>query len=223
MKNILFTILLVTTFTVQAENFFSANITMFDGTMKTGLATIPTNKFLGNSIRFKASENAESVKLKDKKISRIVYQLENGEQHVFENNGYAFVTKKNWEKKLKKGANKSTHWMLITYEGTDISSYIMAVNYYVSNKGELKYSSQSRSRGGLMDTYVLIKTPKYNCAAIVGEFDLLGVVFLEKSFRNITSAILKEESSIVKRIQTKEWKIAELPKLAEAYQEAVEE
>ncbi|MFT6799480.1 MAG: hypothetical protein ACJAWA_001610 [Nonlabens sp.] len=81
----------------------------------------------------------------------------------------------------------------------------------------------ARSRAGLTSTFSLIKIPKYNCAAIVGEFDLLDFVFIEKGFRNITSAMLNEQPAIVKRIQSKEWQPADLPKLAKAYQETVYE
>jgi hypothetical protein len=135
MRLILSSLFILSILTAQANKFFPATLVMIDGTEKNGSASMPTNKFLGDAIRFKASENAESVKLKDKNISRIVYQLENGEQHILENNSYAFVTKNNWEKKLKKRANKSNYWMLITYEGANISSYIMAVDYYVTNNG----------------------------------------------------------------------------------------
>ncbi|WP_156032992.1 hypothetical protein [Sediminibacter sp. Hel_I_10] len=191
---------------------------MVDGSEKSGFAPLPSNKLFKKNIPYRDTEKGKSQKIDSDNIYRIIVTVEN-EEYLFERGTVINVTKNFYNKEID-CSSRNKIWMLATYYSKNIILYFGAQSYIVK-KGKVVSTTIDNS-GTWAEIFLLVKRPSENCIAKLGAFTSgAKIIGEESSFRKASKVYFKDNSTLVDRIDNKEFKIDDIRNLVKAYDDLV--
>jgi hypothetical protein len=213
MKSLLYLAFILSSFIANAQ-YHTAKILMTNGTVKDGLARLPSNKMLDGKVEYKSSAKAKVLKIDEDTISQILYTAKNGNKFLFVRNTVVHLFKSFGKEIVSEKKNK--HWMLLIYANDAIKGYSLAQRYKLDKKGIMKSITGAHSIWEFV--YFLYQRPTEDKAYIVS-----GKGFTNGQVKKAMGIYFKDYHALVKRIQNKEWKHFSLTEIAKAYLDYVKD
>lgn len=208
-----FIFLLAVTFTTisNRKSFYPAKLELSNGTIKSGLSTVPSNIIKSGALYFKKSNEDKPEKISAKEVKSISF-LKNGQSYTFER----YKTKLNY--KLFKGktgsrTSKKAIWVFRKLHHEKLSYYIAAQKYKIVKDGVEFISS---GQVGFTTIDYLLKRPNEESVTLITS-KVYATLAQEKTFRNYASIYFKDDAELEQRIKNKEFKKSQLEEIYHIY------
>jgi len=210
MKHFYKALITLLTITCNAQ-YYQSKILFANGQSKEGYTELPTNSLFDSSIKFQADKNGKAEKIKNDEIEKIVYYTDNGKEYHIERTAIRqFIGK-------RENTTKKKAWIHVRFSTPEIIFYDQAEKYIINKHGDFISSTIDYS-GTWADIALLFKRPGEVVPTILGSLSNGAIIInKERTFRTTAILYFKGEESIIKRIESKEFKSEDMLELAKAY------
>tara|TARA_A100000171_G_scaffold52969_1_gene74743 strand:- start:3309 stop:3944 length:636 start_codon:yes stop_codon:yes gene_type:complete len=209
MKKLILLALLLTTVCVSAQ-YYEAKLLMTDGTIKEGFARLPSNQLLDSKVEYRTTRKGETQKFEDDEVHQILITSEEKNQFLFTRTNVVHLYK-SFGKEIEK-EKKNKHWMLLYYSHPKIKEFFLSQRYKINRKGKMIAVTGANSFWSTV--YFLFQRPEEEKAYVVS-----GKGFPNGMVRKAMAIYFKDTPTFAARIESKEFKKANVSEVAKAYTE----
>ena len=212
MKKLLVAIFLLSLFFANAQ-YYEAELLMINGSVKKGFAKLPSNKMMDKKIKFKRSKTGSVYKLKEDNISRIIFTSNKGIKFLFERTNVVDLHKSFGKEHTYKRKRKS--WILLVHKNPSIKAFYMSNTYVIDKDGVMISKNNHAAFNGVIN--FLVQKPLETEAYIVS-----STGFPSSMTRKSMAIYFKDYPEFLKRINNKEFRGAEIEKIAEEFHKSLQ-